>query len=239
MDRAALEQLLDRGSSLAEIGRRFGKHEATIAYWLGKYGLSAAHRRTHSARGGLQRAQLEELVESGKTIAEIAAAVHRSKATVRHWLARYGLRTRGTRGRKRLAVAESARQAGRASVALVCPTHGESDFVIDSRGSYRCRRCRAEAVSRRRRRVKSVLVSEAGGRCCICGYARSMRALHFHHLDPAHKRLAISSKGVALAIDVLRAEARKCVLLCSNCHAEVEDGIAAVPPDLAGRYPQG
>jgi hypothetical protein len=27
----------------------------------------------------------------------------------------------------------------------------------------------------------------------------------------------------------LRAEASKCVLLCSNCHAEVEAGIAAVP----------
>ena len=26
-----------------------------------------------------------------------------------------------------------------------------------------------------------------------------------------------------------RAEAAKCVLLCSNCHAEVEDGVATIP----------
>ena len=36
------------------------------------------------------------------------------------------------------------------------------------------------------------------------------------------------AKGVVLALDTLRAEARKCVLLCSNCHAEVEErGIRA------------
>jgi hypothetical protein len=51
-----------------------------------------------------------------------------------------------------------------------------------------------------------------------------MRALHFHHLDPAEKRLELNARGVALSLDTLRAEARKCVLLCSNCHAEVEEG---------------
>jgi hypothetical protein len=56
-----------------------------------------------------------------------------------------------------------------------------------------------------------------------------MRALHFHHVDPAEKRLEINAKGVALALDTLRAEARKCVLLCSNCHAEVESGAARLP----------
>jgi hypothetical protein len=102
-----------------------------------------------------------------------------------------------------------------------------------------CRRCRSEAVSRRRRRVKAILVQEAGGRCRICGYDRNMRALHFHHLDPSHKRLSINAKGVALALETLRREARKCVLLCSNCHAEVEDGIVSIPPDPVGGYPPG
>jgi hypothetical protein len=64
-----------------------------------------------------------------------------------------------------------------------------------------------------------------------------MRALHFHHLDPSVKRLAINAKGVAVALEKLRAEARKCVLLCSNCHAEVEDGIVSVPAQATARYP--
>jgi hypothetical protein len=86
-------------------------------------------------------------------------------------------------------------------------------------------------VSRRRRKVKEILVREAGGACRICGYARSMRALHFHHLDASQKRLEINARGQALSLETLRAEARKCVLLCSNCHAEVEDGRANIVVD--------
>ena len=112
---------------------------------------------------------------------------------------------------------------------MMCSRHGNTAFVRDVRGYYRCRRCRAEAVVRRRRKMKSTLVAEAGGCCRLCGYAASMRALHFHHLDPREKRLALSANGVALALDTLRAEAQKCVLLCSNCHAEVEERLRREP----------
>jgi hypothetical protein len=112
---------------------------------------------------------------------------------------------------------------------MLCVHHGETEFWLTGRGTYRCKRCRSEAVSRRRRRVKEILVEEAGGRCCICGYDRNMRALSFHHLDPSNKRHEINAKGVAIALDKLRVEARKCVLVCSNCHAEVEDGMTPVP----------
>jgi hypothetical protein len=74
-----------------------------------------------------------------------------------------------------------------------------------------------------------MLVAEAGGRCALCGYDRYAGALAFHHLEPAEKRLHVSADGRGVAIDALRAEARKCVLLCANCHAEVESGVASVP----------
>jgi hypothetical protein len=107
---------------------------------------------------------------------------------------------------------------------MICARHGATDFVVDGRGYYRCRRCRAESVSRRRRKLKAILVAEAGGACAECGYRASMRALHFHHLDPATKRIELNARGVALSLATLREEARKCRLLCSNCHAEVEAG---------------
>jgi hypothetical protein len=168
------------------------------------------------------------LIEQELSIAQIAAEVQRSKATVRHWLGRYGLKTWSPSGSRRLVESRSAAEAGLRQAAITCATHGETQFVVDGRGYYRCRKCRAEAVSRRRRKVKETLVHEAGGACCICGYAQSMRALHFHHLDPSQKRLEINARGQALSVETLRAEARKCVLLCSNCHAEVEDGRAKV-----------
>jgi 5-methylcytosine-specific restriction endonuclease McrA len=115
---------------------------------------------------------------------------------------------------------------------LLCAYHGESEFILEGRGYYRCKRCRSDGVTRHRRKLKSILVQEAGGRCVVCGYDRHPRALEFHHLNPDEKRLTLSANGVTLSLDALRAEARKCVLLCSNCHAEVEDGLISPPIEL-------
>jgi len=79
MDRASLQQLLGRGLSLAEIGKRFGRHESTVAYWVQKYGLEAVNRDAHAARGGLPREELERLIGAGMTIAELAETVGRSR----------------------------------------------------------------------------------------------------------------------------------------------------------------
>lgn len=234
-----MEQLLGQGLSLTAIGQRFGRHESTVAYWVEKHGLEAARQDRHAGRGGLERAELERLVDGGASIAQIAEVVERSKATVRHWLMRYGLKTQGSVGRRPREHTTTAKEAGLATVTMRCRRHGETDFSISGRGYYRCKRCRSEAVVRRRKKMKTILVEEAGGACCICGYGRNMRALHFHHVEPSQKRHEINAKGVALALETLRAEARKCVLLCSNCHAEVEDGMTSVPVDVRAGSPPG
>jgi 5-methylcytosine-specific restriction endonuclease McrA len=73
--------------------------------------------------------------------------------------------------------------------------------------------------------VKRILVAEAGGACQLCGYDRCIAALEFHHRDPREKSFALSQRGVARSLEKARAEAAKCVLLCANCHSEVEAGI--------------
>jgi hypothetical protein len=85
---------------------------------------------------------------------------------------------------------------------------------------------------RRRRRVKHTLVTEAGGRCRLCGYARSQAALVFHHVDPSAKRFGLAGGGMTRSLARAREEARKCLLLCANCHAEVEAGVTTLPPSL-------
>jgi transposase len=227
MDRTSLEQLLGQGLSLAEIGRRFDLHESTVGYWVEKHGLRAANRDKFAARGGLALEELEPLVEQGASIAEIAETVGRSKATVRHWLGRYGLRTHGRRGGPSRMGAREAREAGLSTAVLPCPHHGDCEHVKEPRGYYRCRKCRQEAVVRRRRTVKRILVDEAGGRCKLCGYDRCLAALQFHHTDPSAKEFGVSRRG-AHSIKRLRAEVHKCVLLCSNCHAEVESGFSSI-----------
>lgn len=228
MDRAALEQMLGEGLSLAEIGRRLGRHESTVAYWVDRHGLRANHRERHAARGGLSREQLRPLVEAGMSTAQIAAEVDRSKTAVRHWLRRHGLRTHRSVGSRPREASLAARVSGLSEVMLDCPRQGTSNYVRDSRGYFRCRLCRQEAVVRRRRRVKQILVDEAGGCCRLCGYDRSVAGLHFHHLDPRQKQFGMADGGMGRSIARLRVEARKCILLCSNCHAEVEAGVSSI-----------
>jgi len=123
VDRASLEQLLAQGLSLAEIGRRADRHEATVAYWLKKYGLEAAHRAKHAARGGLARAELEPMVEAGMSASQIAEVVGLSKTTVRHWLREHGLQTQWARRR----TASNERQE---CMILTCPKHGVTTFRL-------------------------------------------------------------------------------------------------------------
>ena len=115
------------------------------------------------------------------------------------------------------------------TVTRSCADHGETEFVLEGRSYYRCKRCRVEGVARHRRKLKAMLIADAGGRCCVCGYDRFPCALEFHNLDREDKRLEISANGVTLSLAALRAEARKCVLVCSNCHAEVESGVTKLP----------
>lgn len=72
-------------------------------------------------------------------------------------------------------------------------------------------------------KTKLKAVEYKGGKCIVCGYNKSIRALQFHHLDPSQKNFGIS--GTTKSFEKLKPELDKCVLLCSNCHAEVHDNL--------------
>jgi transposase len=230
LDREPIVALLAEGLSVEAIGRRLGQHPSTVADWMAEHGLEAHNREKHAAKGGVDRVWLQTKIEEGLSIAQLAEAAGLSKTAVRYWLARYGLRTAAA---QRASATRRARQADVHILPLKCAIHGETDFVLEGRGYYRCLLCRQERVSRRRRAAKATLVAEAGGRCALCGYDRCARALQFHHVDPSKKRHTVCNDGRTIAIDALRAEAEKCILLCANCHAEVEAGATILPLEFA------
>jgi transposase len=234
MDSDLLSAYLAQGLSLGQIGVRVGRHPSTVAYWLKKHGLTANGHEKHGPREGIARAQLQILIDNGLSIRAIAERLHVSPSTVRYWLRKHDLQTRpGERRAFSMAQTERANKVKRAR--LRCERHGEGMFVRRPDGGYRCCKCAQEAVLKRRRTLRRTLVLEAGGRCALCGYDRHIAALQFHHLDPTTKAFGLSARGITRSLVELRAEASKCVLLCGNCHAEVEAGVALLPRRYSSR----
>ncbi len=101
----------------------------------------------------------------------------------------------------------------------------ETDFYS---GSNRyCKECTKNYRNQHRRNQKQEAVDYKGGKCSICGYSRSLRALEFHHLDPSKKDFGISKDNSFIPLYKIRDELDKCILVCANCHAEIHDGLIA------------
>ena len=78
-------------------------------------------------------------------------------------------------------------------------------------------------VFRRRKALKQKAVDYKGGKCMLCGYDRCLDALSFHHAGD--KEFGIGSKGYTRAWAKVQAELNECILVCSNCHAEIHAGL--------------
>ena len=90
-----------------------------------------------------------------------------------------------------------------------------------------------KAVAKRRTRVRQQAVDFKGGRCEICGYAKYIGALEFHHRDPHQKDFSVSADGSTRSWARVQKEIEKCVLLCANCHREVHAGISQLPTETS------
>lgn len=114
-----------------------------------------------------------------------------------------------------------------------CRTHGFIRFYKNGK-YWSCSQCMKESSHYRRISKMAELKRIAGNKCRVCGYDRCSSALHFHHLDPATKVDCVSRLLSNKTFDLAKIEAEKCILLCANCHAEVEAAVI----DLAGELVQ-
>ena len=73
---------------------------------------------------------------------------------------------------------------------------------------------------------KAECVAYLGGACHKCGYSKSVHALTFHHKSRSNK-----TRDVSAMLDYswarLVAELDRCVLVCFNCHMELEEAYRA------------
>lgn len=81
-----------------------------------------------------------------------------------------------------------------------------------------------------RKRTKARMVEAMGGSCACCGYNQHVEIFQFHHLDPSVKRFTMGNiRASPKKWSTIVEELRKCVMLCANCHAEVEYCGRSVP----------
>ena len=113
-----------------------------------------------------------------------------------------------------------------------CKVHGltafgfHKDKNLPSGGRWRCKECQAAATRKNMQGVRDYATSyklESG--CVNCGYNKFARALHFAHKDPSTKT---KTPAQIRNVDALKAEIDKCVVLCSNCHAEWDYGVIEI-----------
>ena len=80
-----------------------------------------------------------------------------------------------------------------------------------------------------RRKTKARIIEAMGGKCVSCDYNRYQEVFDLHHLNPLKKNFSFGSiRANPKAWSTIVIELRKCVLLCANCHREVEAGYKTV-----------
>lgn len=88
-------------------------------------------------------------------------------------------------------------------------------------------RCASCCTNLRRYKIKEKAVTYLGGKCQICGYAKCVGALTFHHRNPGQKDFQIGGNH-SRSWRSIQTELDKCDLLCANCHAEHHYGTATI-----------
>ncbi len=105
-----------------------------------------------------------------------------------------------------------------------CKHHGKTLFVQTSKlksgkYSFRCCKCRVDAVVKRRKTTKQKAVDYKGNKCEDCSLkSEYIEVYDFHHKDPTEKDFGIAKKGNCRAWENVKKELDKCVMLCANCH---------------------
>lgn len=98
-----------------------------------------------------------------------------------------------------------------------CGENKEENFYNSRKTA--CKKCHNLKIVANRKRTTLKAKQLLGGKCSKCGYDKCEEALEFHHKDPTQKDFAIG--GSPLSRKKIFNEAKKCILLCANCHREL------------------
>jgi len=122
------------------------------------------------------------------------------------------------------AVAQSAVKFGFEcyNICMKCVYHACSNNIEKQQRRFCSPQCKRKYfVDKRRKDIKRMSIEYKGGACQLRGYNKCESALVFHHTEPEAKDFGVSAKGYTRSWGKVKGELDKCLLLCSNCHAEI------------------
>ena len=159
------------------------------------------------------KSELQNDIQVGLSTRGMASKYGKSQTTVRYWLRKHGL----------VACGKSGPKTPQTTTGYLCSFCGVTD--PDKFYGYkrtRCGPCHNKDVIAKAREKKTWAVALLGGCCSRCGYKKSNWALQFHHVDPTEKDKTFSSM-LGWSKVRITTELKKCILVCSNCHAEIHE----------------
>lgn len=138
----------------------------------------------------------------------------------------------GKRFGKLVALSKAESRSGKTYWLCQCDCGNQKEVQTNhlTNGATQSCGCLSSAVNHKgqfvidlRRRVKVALVEAFGHKCACCGLVDEPVLYDFHHLNPEEKEFGIGSSATTHSREAYFEEAKKCVLLCANCHRRIEN----------------
>ena len=120
-------------------------------------------------------------------------------------------------------------QINQSKICIIC----RKEFLLKNKSANKrqyCYDCLPEGQVATRTVYIKLIKKQYGGKCQICGYNKCLSALEFHHLNPNEKENIVSN-SYGTVKDSIK-EAKKCILVCANCHREIHENLIIVPDEL-------
>jgi hypothetical protein len=152
----------------------------------------------------MEKAILQSFIDRKLSLRRIAAEVGKGVTTIRYWARKYNLTPVRV-------------HTGDAIICKLC----NRVYNYDRDRGHTWDTCNSCWQAKRRREQMQKAVAYKGGKCISCDYHKSIRAMDFHHRDPATKEFEISAYVGKISWEDLVQELDKCDLLCANCHREI------------------
>jgi len=175
----------------------------------------------------MNKEMLENEINNGLSLREIAEKINKSLTTVRYWVKKYKI-SHNYRSFKQIGKIEYDEYRYCPKCEKNCLTTNFYKRRDKKNSSTYCIKCTNSHTLERVQNLKMQMVEYKGGCCQICGYDKYQGALEFHHLDPSKKDFNLSKLKVRKFGELVKNELDKCVMICSNCHREVHAGVTEI-----------